>query len=66
MPVALHDAGDAHLPSSSASSVASPRSRASARHVHAAHGGEYARVLNVAGQIVLGLGCVWLGFYLGL
>ena len=32
-----------------------------------AHGGEYARASwNVAGQMVLGLGCVWLGFYLGL
>ena len=32
-----------------------------------AHGGDYARAFwNVAGQIVLGLGCVWLGFYLGL
>jgi len=32
-----------------------------------AHGGDYVRAFwNVAGQIVLGLGCVWLGFYLGL
>ena len=32
-----------------------------------AHGGEYVRAFwNVAGQIVLGLGSVWLGFYLGL
>ena len=32
-----------------------------------AHGGDYAGAFwNVAGQIVLGLGCVGLGFYLGL
>ena len=32
-----------------------------------AHGGEFARAFwNVAGQVVIGLGCVWLGFYLGL
>ena len=32
-----------------------------------AHGGDYAGAFwNVVGQIVLGLGCVGLGFYLGL
>ena len=32
-----------------------------------AHGGDYARAFwNVAGQVALGLGAVWLGFYLGL
>jgi len=32
-----------------------------------AHGGDYARAFwNVTGQVALGLGAVWLGFYLGL
>jgi CrcB protein len=32
-----------------------------------AHGGEHARAFwNVTGQMVLGLGGVWLGYYLGL